>query len=119
MQSVAQGWLLFDLTSSPLYLGLFSALRMVLLVMFFVLGGLMADRLDRRKVMLWIQSISALTALGMAVVGVLQMIYILAIFFVWAIPFTGRGLRQTLPAGPFSLLPSPGGFVEALAPNTL
>ena len=28
MQGIAQGWLLFELTSSPLYLGLFSSLRM-------------------------------------------------------------------------------------------
>ena len=38
MQSIAQGWLLFELTSSPFYLGLFSSLRMVLLLCFFVLG---------------------------------------------------------------------------------
>ena len=66
MQSIAQGWLLFELTSSPFYLGLFSSLRMVLLLCFFVLGGLMSDRWERRKVMLWIQAISALTALGLA-----------------------------------------------------
>ena len=63
MQGIAQGWLLFELTSSPLYLGLFSSLRMVMLVSFFILGGIMSDRLDRRKVILWIQVVSALTAL--------------------------------------------------------
>ena len=36
MQSIAQGWLLFELTSSPFYLGLFSSLRMVLLLCLFV-----------------------------------------------------------------------------------
>ena len=66
MQGIAQGWLLFELTSSPLYLGLFSSLRMVMLVSFFILGGIMSDRLDRRKVILWIQVVSALTALGLA-----------------------------------------------------
>ena len=35
------GWLLFDLTGSPLYLGLFSSLRMVMLIGFFILGGIM------------------------------------------------------------------------------
>ena len=69
MQSIAQGWLLFELTSSPFYLGLFSSLRMVLLLCFFVLGGLMSDRWERRKVMLWIQAIAALTALGLALLG--------------------------------------------------
>jgi MFS family permease len=59
MQSIAQGWLLFDLTASPLYLGLFSSLRMVLLLSFFIIGGILSDRIDRRKVMLWIQFIAA------------------------------------------------------------
>ncbi|MGZ8498044.1 MAG: MFS transporter, partial [Candidatus Binatia bacterium] len=53
MQSIAMGWLLFDMTASPLYLGLFSSLRMVLLLSFFIIGGIMSDRIDRRKVMLW------------------------------------------------------------------
>jgi MFS family permease len=69
MQSIAQGWLVFDLTSSPFYLGLFSSLRMVLLLCFFVLGGLMSDRWERRKLMLCIQGISALTALGLALLA--------------------------------------------------
>ena len=44
MQGVAQGWLLFELTNSPATLGLFSLLRTVLLLFFFVVGGLIADR---------------------------------------------------------------------------
>lgn len=54
MQAVAQGWLVFDLTDSPFYLGLFSLLRTVLLLFFFLAGGVMADRWDRRLIMIWI-----------------------------------------------------------------
>lgn len=54
MQAVAQGWLVFDLTDSPFYLGLFSLLRTVLLLFFFLVGGVMADRWDRRLIMIWI-----------------------------------------------------------------
>ena len=96
MQSVAQGWLLFELTSSPLYLGLFSAVRMVLLVCFFLLGGLMADRLDRRKVMLCIQSISALTALSMAVLVSLKVIHVWHIFVLGAITSTAWAFEQPI-----------------------
>ena len=49
MQSIAQGWLLFDLTASPFYLGLFSSLRMIMLLSFFILGGVMSDRIDRAE----------------------------------------------------------------------
>src|SRR5512140_1399373 len=80
MQSVAQGWLLYELTLSPFYLGLFSSLRMVLLLCFFILGGLMSDRVDRRKVMVGIQIVSALSALVMAVLVSLKSIQVWHIF---------------------------------------
>src|SRR5438093_1135014 len=67
MQNVAQGWLLFTLTDSPFYLGLFSLLRTVMLFCFFILGGLVADRWDRRLVMIWIQVVSLITAFILAV----------------------------------------------------
>jgi MFS family permease len=119
MQSVAQGWLLFDLTSSPFYLGLFSALRMVLLVVFFVLGGLMADRLDRRKVMLWIQSISALTALGMAVLVSLKMIQIWHIFVLGAITSTAWAFEQPVRQAMIPQLVKREDLVNALALNAV
>jgi len=85
MQGIAQGWLLFELTSSPLYLGLFSSLRMVMLVSFFILGGIMSDRLDRRKVILWIQVVSALTALGLALLVTTHTIQVWHIFVLAAL----------------------------------
>jgi MFS family permease len=119
MQSVAQGWLLFDLTSSPLYLGLFSAVRMVLLVIFFVLGGLMADRLDRRKVMLCIQFISALTALGMAVLLSLKVIHVWHIFVLGAITSTAWAFEQPVRQAMIPQLVSREDLVNALALNAL
>ena len=94
MQSIAQGWLLFELTSSPFYLGLFSSLRMVLLLCFFVLGGLMSDRWERRKVMLWIQAISALTALGLAFLVSSKTIQVWHIFVLGAITSTTWAFEQ-------------------------
>jgi MFS family permease len=119
MQSVAQGWLLFDLTSSPLYLGLFSAVRMVLLVVFFVLGGLMADRLDRRKVMLFIQSTSALTALAMAVLVSLKVIHVWHIFVLGAITSTAWAFEQPVRQAMIPQLVSRDDLVNALALNAL
>jgi MFS family permease len=119
MQSVAQGWLLFELTSSPFYLGLFSSIRMVLLVCFFLLGGLMADRLDRRKVMLYIQSISALTALGMAVLLSLKMIQVWHIFVLGAITSTAWAFEQPVRQAMIPQLVSRDDLVNALALNAL
>ncbi|HTN73348.1 MAG TPA: MFS transporter [Methylomirabilota bacterium] len=119
MQGVAQGWLLFDLTSSPFYLGLFSSLRMVLLLCFFVLGGLMSDRVDRRKVMLWIQIISALTALGMAVLVSLKMIQVWHIFVFGAITSTAWAFEQPVRQALIPQLVSREDLVNALALNAV
>ena len=91
---VPQGWLLFDLTSSPFYLGLFSSLRMVMLLSFFILGGIMSDRIDRRKVMFFIQIVSALTALGLVVLVSTDTIRVWHIFVLGAITSTSWAFEQ-------------------------
>jgi len=116
---VPQGWLLFDLTSSPFYLGLFSSLRMVMLLSFFILGGIMSDRIDRRKVMFFIQIVSALTALGLAVLVSTDTIRVWHIFALGAITSTSwafeQPVRQALPP---QLVPRDD-LVNALALNAV
>lgn len=82
MQTVAQGWLVYELTQSPLFLGVFSLFRSVLLLCFFFLGGLIADRWDRRMVMIWIQVISLASAfiLGLlTTLGAVQVWHVMAL----------------------------------------
>ena len=119
MQSVAQGWLLFDLTSSPFYLGLFSSLRMVLLLCFFVLGGLMSDRWERRKVMLWIQVISALTALALALLISSDAIQVWHIFVLGAITSTTWAFEQPVRQALIPQLVERKDLVNALALNAV
>ena len=119
MQSVAQGWLLFELTSSPLYLGLFSSLRMVLLLCFFILGGLMSDRWERRKVMLWIQAISALTALGLALLVSFHAIQVWHIFVLGAITSTTWAFEQPVRQALIPQLVEREDLVNALALNAV
>ncbi len=119
MQSVAQGWLLFDLTSSPLYLGLFSSLRMVMLLCFFVLGGLMSDRWERRKVMLCIQCISALTALGLALLVSFKAIQVWHIFVLGAITSTTWAFEQPVRQALIPQMVKREDLVNALALNAV
>jgi MFS family permease len=119
MQGIAQGWLLFDLTSSPLYLGLFSSLRMVLLLCFFVLGGLMSDRWERRKVMLWIQVISALTALGLALLVSAKSIQVWHIFVLGAITSTTWAFEQPVRQALIPQLVRREDLINALALNAV
>jgi MFS family permease len=119
MQGIAQGWLLFDLTDSPFYLGLFSSLRMVMLLSFFILGGIMSDRLDRRKVMLAIQWISALSALGLAVLVSTHAIRVWHIFFLGAITSTTWAFEQPVRQALLPHLVKREDLVNALALNAV
>ena len=119
MQGIAQGWLLFDLTSSPFYLGLFSSLRMVMLLSFFILGGIMSDRIDRRKVMLAIQWISALTALGLALLVSTHTIRVWHIFVLGAITSTTWAFEQPVRQALLPQLARREDLVNALALNAV
>ncbi len=52
MQKVAQSWLILDLTKSSFFLGLDDFLGQLPILLFTVLGGVIADRYDRRQ-LLW------------------------------------------------------------------
>ncbi|HYA28608.1 MAG TPA: MFS transporter [Acidobacteriota bacterium] len=119
MQGIAQGWLLFDLTASPFYLGLFSSLRMVMLLSFFILGGIMSDRIDRRKVMFFIQIISALTALGLALLVSTHAIRVWHIFVLGAITSTSWAFEQPVRQALLPQLVPRDDLVNALALNAV
>jgi MFS family permease len=77
MQSIAQGWLVLQLTNSPFYLGLVSALGSLGVLLFTLYAGVVADRTDKRRVVIITQSLlmvqafllAALVASGRVTVG--------------------------------------------------
>ena len=119
MQSIAMGWLLFDLTGSPLYLGLFSSLRMVMLLSFFIIGGIMSDRIDRRKVMLWIQFIAAGTSLILALLVSGHAIQVWHIFVLGAVTSTTWAFEQPVRQALLPQLIPRDVLVNALALNAV
>lgn len=67
MQTVAQQWLVYTLSKDdPFYLGLDGFLGQIPIVLFSLLGGVMADRTDRRKMLLGSQYVQMTTALILA-----------------------------------------------------
>ena len=70
MQTVAQGWLVFYLTNSPYMVGLVTALQHMPILFFGIFGGLIVDRFDKQKLIIWTQSLSLVLAL---VLGVLTL----------------------------------------------
>ena len=84
MQTVAQSFVVLDLTHSGTQLGLTSAARFLPMFLFGPLGGVFADRMDRRRVLYVTQALSGLLAGVFAVtVGThsirLWIVYLLAL----------------------------------------
>jgi MFS family permease len=80
MQTMAQGWLIYRLTSSPLALGLLSAARFGPSLIGSPLAGVITDRLSRRRLVLFTQTMGLIQASLMAAVtitGVVQVWHIL------------------------------------------
>src|SRR5271156_2321269 len=67
MQTVAQSFLVLDLTHSGTQLGLTTAARFLPMFVFGPLGGVFADRMDKQKVLYVTQSLAGLLAGAFAV----------------------------------------------------
>jgi len=67
MQSVAQGWLVLTLTNSPFFVGLVSGLGSLGVLAFTLYAGVVADRRDKRRLIVLTQSLSMVQALVLAV----------------------------------------------------
>jgi predicted MFS family arabinose efflux permease len=66
VQQFAQSWLVYDLTKNPFYLGLDLFLGQLPIILFSLVGGVFADRLDRRKMLLGSQYIQMICAFALA-----------------------------------------------------
>lgn len=83
MQTTAQAWLVLQLTKSPLALGLVTTLQFLPITLLSLIGGTLADRVPKHKLVLVTQTAAMIVAaiFGMLVAtGVIQLwhIYILA-----------------------------------------
>jgi MFS family permease len=79
MQSVAQGWLVYSLTHSPLYLGIVAASASSPILLFTLFGGVFADRFPKRDLLLVTQGLSIVPAL---LLGILTSLKVIAVWHV-------------------------------------
>ena len=66
MHTVAQSWLVLQLTDSPLRLGLIGTLQFAPILLFSVFTGAVADRVPKRRLLMATQTTLALLALALA-----------------------------------------------------
>jgi MFS family permease len=74
MQIVAQNWLVLTLTGSAFYLGLDAFLGQLPIMLFTLVGGVVADRRDRRRVLLMSQYVQMTSAFTLAVLVFLHVV---------------------------------------------
>lgn len=67
MQTTAMGWLVLELTDSALLLGLVTAAGSLPVLLFTLYAGVLADRVDKRRVIVAAQAAAAVLALVLAV----------------------------------------------------
>jgi MFS family permease len=79
MQKLAQAWLVLELTNSPLLLGVTVAMQQVPTLLFTTVGGAIADRFDKRTILLWMAVAGTIPAL---VLGVLVQLHLVQVWIV-------------------------------------
>lgn len=84
MQKYAQSWLVLSLTGSTFYLGLDDLLSQLPIILLTLIGGVIADRHDRRRLLIGSQYTQAFSAFALAALvwtGHVQIWHVLALSF--------------------------------------
>jgi MFS family permease len=102
MQKVAQSWLILELTKSAFYLGLDDFLGQLPILLLTLIGGVIADRHDRRRLLLASQYVQMATALTLATLvfwGKVDIWHILALSFIAGLAqaFGGPAYQSLVP----------------------
>ena len=119
MQSVAQNWLVLELTNSPFLLGLDSFLGQIPIFLFSLIGGVVADRADRRKLLVGSQIVQMSCAFLLASLFALSSVkvwHILSLSFVVGLAqaFGGPAYQALIPT-----LVAPKDLSNAIALNSI
>lgn len=103
MQKVAQNWLVLTLTGSAFFLGLDAFLGELPILLFILIGGVVADRRDRRQLLLMSQCIQMMTAFALGLLlyfGVVRIWHVLLLSFITgcAQAFGGPAYQSLIPS---------------------
>ena len=102
-QITAQNWMVLSLTGSAFFLGLDAFLQQLPIMLFTLIGGVLADRRDRRQTLLSSQYVQMSTAAALALIVYLDVVkiwYILALSFVTGLAqaFGGPAYQSLIPS---------------------
>src|SRR3954447_1636766 len=67
MDQVALNWLVYQLTNSAVSLGLLNLCRLMPILVFTLIGGVIADRFERRRLLFVTQAVAMVLAFALAI----------------------------------------------------
>ena len=76
MQAVAQGWLVFELSNSPLWLGVDGFMSTAPGLVLTLAGGVFADLIDRRKLLIYTQIVAGVAAITLGVLVITNVVHV-------------------------------------------
>jgi len=103
MQKVAQSWLVLDLSKSSFFLGLDDFFGQLPILLFTLVGGVIADRHDRRRLLLgsqYVQMTTAFTLAGLILFGHVRIWHVLSLSFLTGLAqaFGGPAYQSLIPS---------------------
>jgi MFS family permease len=103
VQLTAQNWMVLSLTGSAFFLGLDSFLQQLPIMLFTLVGGVLADRRDRRRTLLssqYVQMATATTLAALVYFNVVTITYILILSFTTGLAqaFGGPAYQSLVPS---------------------
>ncbi|HEX3703597.1 MAG TPA: MFS transporter [Vicinamibacterales bacterium] len=102
-QITAQNWMVLSLTGSAFFLGLDAFLQQLPIMLFTLIGGVLADRRDRRQTLLSSQYVQMTTAAALAIIvyfDVVKIWHILLLSFITGLAqaFGGPAYQSLIPS---------------------
>ena len=96
MQLVAQGWLVYEMTASAMNLTWVTLAFMVPQVVFSLVGGVLADRLPKKPVIMWAPAANAVATFILAIIVITG--HVTFWDFIWVSAFNGTVMALSIPA---------------------
>ncbi|MSQ10033.1 MAG: MFS transporter [Dehalococcoidia bacterium] len=94
VQQVTLGWLVYDLTNSSVLLGALNGLRALPFLVVGPLAGVVADRTDRRLVLLWVEAVQFIAAFIMGGIVLAGAVEVWHLFVFTAVTGAGWSIIQ-------------------------
>jgi len=103
MQIGAQNWLVYSITNSGFFLGLDAFLQQLPIILFTLIGGVFADRYDRRRMLIASQYIQMATSASLSLLMYLEVVeiwHILVLSFITGVAqaFGGPAYQSLVPS---------------------